>query len=98
MMTSAPIISNTEIKPLLTYINTENVIKGNTNNHGVDWNSKNTFWGFCLSTTRGRQLLYSVTENNLHDVSAHEPTYWPIGTNKIPDILDFSIIKGLFKQ
>lgn len=62
---------------------------------GGDWNAKHTFWGSRLTTTRGRQLQASVITMNLRTISAGEPTYWPTDTNKIPDLLDFFITKGL---
>lgn len=65
---------------------------------GGDWNCKHTYWGSRLITTRGRQLLLSMQQNHLSAVSAAEPTYWPSDPNKIPDLLDFFIIKGLTRQ
>lgn len=62
---------------------------------GGDWNAKHTSWGSRLITTRGRQLQASVTSMNLRTISAGEPTYWPTDTNKLPDLLDFFICKGL---
>jgi len=35
---------------------------------------------------------------NLSIVSTSEPTYWPTDSKKIPDLLDFGITKGLFKN
>jgi hypothetical protein len=32
---------------------------------------------------------------NLHHLSPGEPTYWPSDRNKLPDLLDFCVIKGI---
>jgi hypothetical protein len=71
---------------------------GNRFVSGGDWNSKHTFWGSRLITTRGRQLKTSIDNNNLMTVSTSEPTYWPTDTSKIPDLLDFFVFKGLSKE
>lgn len=65
---------------------------------GGDWNSKHVHWGSRLITTRGRQLKLSVDINNLSTIAPSEPTNWPADHNRIPDILDFFITKGLSKQ
>lgn len=62
---------------------------------GGDWNSKHVHWGSRLITTRGRQLKLSVDKNHLSTIAPTEPTNWPADHNRIPDILDFFIIKGL---
>jgi hypothetical protein len=62
---------------------------------GGDFNAKHTHWGSRLITPRGRTLYKSVTEINLDFVSSGQPTYWPTDQNKIPDLLDFFIIKGI---
>lgn len=65
---------------------------------GGDWNAKNEQWGSRLTTTRGRQLKASVDNNNLMISSSCEPTYWPSDPKKIPDLLDFFIMKGFCKH
>lgn len=62
---------------------------------GGDFNAKHTQWGCRLVTTRGRELLKSMRNNNLNHVSTAEPTYWPTDRSKTPDLLDFCIIKGI---
>ncbi|CAG9124649.1 unnamed protein product [Plutella xylostella] len=62
---------------------------------GGDWNSKHTFWGSRLITTRGRELKRCLDSCKLTSLSTGEPTYWPTDPNKIPDLLDFFIKKGL---
>lgn len=65
---------------------------------GGDWNAKNTHWGSRLTTTRGKELKRSVECNHLDVMSTGTPTYWPTDMNKIPDLLDFFISKGICLQ
>jgi hypothetical protein len=65
---------------------------------GGDWNSKHLYWGSRLTTTRGRQLKLSIDTNHLQSISSLEPTHWPTDSNKIPDLLDFFIVKGLPRE
>jgi hypothetical protein len=60
-----------------------------------DWNAKNTNWGSRLTTHKGRMLLQAIRQENLHTLSTGEPTYWPTDTHKIPDLLDFAVIKQI---
>lgn len=62
---------------------------------GGDYNAKHLQWGSRLITTRGRELQKAITTNNCWHLSTGEPTYWPTDVNKIPDLLDFFITKGL---
>jgi hypothetical protein len=62
---------------------------------GGDYNSKHTYWGSRLSTTKGRELLATITDNNYSYISTGTPTYWPSDAGKIPDLLDFFIIKNI---
>lgn len=62
---------------------------------GGDWNSKHTHWGSRLTNTRGRQLKTSIDRHNLNTISTPEPTSWPTDANKIPDVIDFFVVKGL---
>lgn len=62
---------------------------------GGDWNSKHPHWGSRLATTRGRQLKLSVDRNNLTTISTPEPTHWPADVNRLPDVIDFFISKGM---
>jgi hypothetical protein len=65
---------------------------------GGDFNAKNTFWGSRLTTTKGRELHTAMRNNNLQHLSTGQPTYWPSDTNKMPDLLDFCIVKGIPTQ
>lgn len=62
---------------------------------GGDYNAKHTFWGSRIITQRGRQLLLALQEYKLNQLSTGKPTYWPTDTNKIPDLLDFCVTKGI---
>ncbi|KAJ8735272.1 hypothetical protein PYW07_006892 [Mythimna separata] len=68
---------------------------GNRFISGGDWNCKNTHWGSRLTTTKGRELKKCVDQNNLVTLGTGEPTYWPTDVNRIPDLVDFFVIKGL---
>jgi hypothetical protein len=62
---------------------------------GGDYNAKHTDWGSKLITPRGREILRMMEQLNLHHLSSGEPTYWPSDRNKLPDLLDFCVIKGI---
>lgn len=65
---------------------------------GGDYNAKHHAWGSRLSTPRGRELHRSILDNQLTWLSTGEPTYWPTDRNKIPDLLDFFIVKGISNE
>lgn len=62
---------------------------------GGDYNAKHQQWGSRLSTTKGRELLKAMQDNNLSHLSSGQPTYWPTDTSKVPDLIDFCVIKGI---
>lgn len=62
---------------------------------GGDYNAKHTNWGSRLITPRGRQLMTTINTNQLDHLSTGEPTYWPTDRQKIPDVLDFFVTKGI---
>lgn len=62
---------------------------------GGDYNAKHTMWGSRLVTNRGRELLKTTRKLNLSHISTGEPTYWPSDLNKMPDLIDFCIFKGI---
>lgn len=59
-----------------------------------DYNAKHSRWGSRIITPRRRTQETFIKNSNLN-VSAGKPTYWPSDTNKIPNVLDFAIIKGV---
>jgi hypothetical protein len=36
-----------------------------------------------------------MKRNNLKHLSTGEPTYWPSDRNKLPDLMDFCVTKGI---
>jgi hypothetical protein len=63
-----------------------------------DFNAKNTHWGSRLTTTNGRELLRAIQETRCEAMSTGKPTYWPTDPGKIPDLIDFLIIKNIPAQ
>ncbi len=62
---------------------------------GGDYNAKHTHWGSRLITTRGRALFKAANSLKLNFFSSNKPTYWPTDQQKIPDLLDFFVVKGI---
>ncbi|KAG5310119.1 RTJK polymerase, partial [Acromyrmex insinuator] len=64
---------------------------------GGDYNAKHPWWGSRSPTpnAKGRQLYETILSNNLSTISTGEPTYWPSDSNKLPDLIDFAVSKGL---
>lgn len=62
---------------------------------GGDWNAKHVHWASRLTTTRGRELKKSLDKLKLTTISTEEPTHWPTDPNRLPDVIDFFITKGL---
>ena len=62
---------------------------------GGDFNAKNTFWGSRLTSPKGRELLEAGQQMHCEFHSSASPTYWSTDPNKIPDLIDFFIAKGI---
>lgn len=62
---------------------------------GGDYNAKNTHWGSRLTNPKGRELYTAGSSLNCNFLSGGKPTYWPTDTNKIPDLIDFFVTKGI---
>jgi hypothetical protein len=62
---------------------------------GGDYNAKHTDIGSRLVTPRGRRVLKAMERNNLKHLSTGELTYWPSDKNKLPDLVDFCVTKGI---
>lgn len=63
---------------------------------GGDFNVKHTAWGSRLITPgKGSELLGAINASNCNYHSGREPTYWPTDRNKVPDLLDFFISRGI---
>lgn len=62
---------------------------------GGDYNAKHTEWGSRLTTTKGRELLKACRQLKCEVISTGKPTYWPADPNKIPDLIDFFIVRNI---
>jgi hypothetical protein len=62
---------------------------------GGDYNAKYAEWGSRLASPRDRVLLKTLESRKYRHLSSGEPTYWPTDLNKLPDILDFCVTKGI---
>lgn len=62
---------------------------------GGDYNAKHPYWGSRLTNPKGRKLHNVITVNGYDFLSTGTPTYWPSDRNKIPDLLDFFVTKGI---
>lgn len=62
---------------------------------GGDFNAKNTFWGSRLTNTKGKELFKAACQFKAEILSGGAPTYWPTDVNKIPDLIDFYLVKGI---
>lgn len=66
---------------------------------GGDYNAKHLNWGSRLSPPgRGRILNEVIHEMHLDILSTFKPTYWPTDNNRIPDLLDFFVVKGIPRE
>jgi len=54
-----------------------------------------THWGSRLSTPKWRALLKDTININAEIISTRKTTYWPTDQNKIPDLLDFFVMKSI---
>lgn len=68
---------------------------GHTFIAGGDYNAKHVMWGSRLTNTKGRQLQSALSILNLKTISSGQPTYWPTDPDKIPDLIDFCVVKGI---
>jgi endonuclease/exonuclease/phosphatase family metal-dependent hydrolase len=57
-----------------------------------DYNPKQADWG---SRLKGCELLKTMECNNLNRLSTKESTYWPSDRNKLLDLVDFCVTKGI---
>jgi hypothetical protein len=51
--------------------------------------------GSRLTTHRGRELLKAMHAEHLLHVSTGDPTYWPSDRRRVPDLLDFGVVKRI---
>ena len=71
---------------------------GTDSSWGGGFNAKNTHWGSKLTRTKCRELLRAIQETGCEATSTGKPTYWPTDPGKIPDLIDFFIIKNIPAQ
>jgi hypothetical protein len=62
---------------------------------GGDYSSTHTDWGSRLISFKGHELLKMMASNNLKHLSMGETPYWPSDRNKLPDLVDFCVTKGI---
>jgi hypothetical protein len=62
---------------------------------GGEYNVKHSDWGCKLITPRSREVLKTLERNNLEHLSTGHTTYWPSDMNKIPDLVDVCVTKGI---
>jgi hypothetical protein len=62
---------------------------------GGDYNAKHTAWGSKLIKPRERVIFKTMERLHLRHLSTGEPTYWPSDINKLPDLVDFCVTKGI---
>jgi hypothetical protein len=65
---------------------------------GGDYYAKYADWGSRLISFKGRELLKTMESKNLNRLSTGEPTYWPSDRNKLPDLRDFCVTKGIHQD
>lgn len=60
-----------------------------------EFNAKRTQWGSRIITS-GKSIFKSVKSNRLNYLNTNEPIYWPTDTSKVPDLLNYFIIKDIY--
>ena len=59
------------------------------------YNTEHEHWGFRVTNTRRCELYKTVLKFDGLFISGGQPSYWPMGQNKIPDLLDFFITRNV---
>ena len=62
---------------------------------GGDFNSKHTHWDSLVTTTKGKELLKAANELKCDFLFTRKPTYYPAEHGKLPNSIDFFIIRKL---
>jgi hypothetical protein len=65
---------------------------------GGDYNAKYASWRFRLITPKEYELLKTVENNNLKHLSMGELTYWPFDMNKLQDLVNICVAKGIHQD
>lgn len=99
---NGPIVFSAIYCPPKFSINKEKYIKffdslGHRFFAGGDYNAKHPWWGSRSITPnpKGANLYLVMQIKDLIPISTGEPTYWPSDKKKIPDLIDFAVVKGL---
>jgi hypothetical protein len=64
-------------------------------NIGGDFNAKNTHLSSRLITTKGCELCKAVADTGCEIISTGKPMYWPTDPKKLPDLLEFFVVKNI---
>lgn len=62
---------------------------------GGDFNAEHTYWGSKLTTAKGRIFYKAGRETKSNFYSTGTPSYWPTDLKKLPDLMNFYVVKGL---
>ena len=62
---------------------------------GGDYNAKHTVWGSRIVSPKGRIMFKTMQAMHLSHISSGSPTYWPSDLNKLHDLIDFCVTKGI---
>jgi endonuclease/exonuclease/phosphatase family metal-dependent hydrolase len=62
---------------------------------GGDFNAKHAHWGSKQITSKGRQLYQAGMDYECEVVPTGKSTYWPPDPNKLPDLIDFFVVKNI---
>ena len=54
--------------------------------------------GLRLTTVKGKELYHAARNNKSQFLSFGLPTFWPSDPMKVPDLIDFFVIKGIEDQ
>lgn len=68
---------------------------GNTFIAGRDFNAKHTYWCSRFTSTKGKALFYAGKSLKCEFFFNGSPSYWPTDLNKLPDVINFFVTKGL---
>lgn len=62
---------------------------------GGDLNAKHTYWGSRITNKKGKILYCAGQSYKCQFFSSGAPTYWPSDPTKVPDLIDFFVVKGI---
>ena len=65
---------------------------------GGDFNAKNVHWGSRLTNPKGKEMLKSSNDSGCDFIVTRKPTYWPTDPQKLPDLIDFFVLRKISKN